>query len=156
MPSAIGFEDTDSGRNLGFKALTAQEAAALRAVEPALSPWWVIGVQCGVGLLVSSVVALIFGRAAGWSTAYGVVAVIVPAALFARGIMGRFASLNATTAVTGFFVWEAVNLVVTVVLVALAPRLVVDLNWLALLGGIFVALKMYGLALLKRPRPKKN
>lgn len=156
MPSAIGFEDTDGDNDLDFKPLTAQEAAALRAADPALSPWWVIGLQCVAGLLVSGLVAGIFGKSAGWSAAYGAVAVIVPAALFARGIMGRFASLNAASATYGFFMWEAVKLVVSVVLVAMAPRLVVNLNWLALLAGLFVTLKMYWLALLKRPRPKKN
>ena len=70
--------------------------------------------------------------------------------------MGRFASLNAASATYGFFMWEAVKLVVSVVLVAMAPRLVVNLNWLALLAGLFVTLKMYWLALLKRPKPKKN
>jgi len=156
MPSAIGFEDTDGDNDLDFKPLTAQEAAALRAADPALSPWWVIGLQCVAGLLVSGLVAWVFGKSAGWSAAYGAVAVIVPAALFARGIMGRFASLNAASATYGFFMWEAVKLVVGVVLVAMAPRLVVNLNWLALFAGLFVTLKMYWLALLKRPKPKKN
>ena len=156
MPSAIGFEDTDGDNDLDFKPLTAQEADALRAADPALSPWWVIGLQCVAGVLVSGLAVAAFGRAAGWSAAYGAVAVIVPAALFARGIMGRFASLNAAAATYGFFLWEAVKLVVSVVLVAMAPRLVLDLNWLALLAGLFVTLKMYWLALLRRPRPKKN
>lgn len=156
MPSAIGFEDTDGDDDLDFKPLTAQEANALRAAEPALSPWWVIGLQCVAGVLISGLAAAAFGSAAGWSAAYGAVAVIVPAALFARGIMGRFASLNAAAATYGFFMWEAVKLVVSVVLVAVSPRLVVDLNWLAMFAGLFVTLKMYWLALLKRPKPKKN
>ncbi len=154
MPSAAGFEDTDSDNGLNFKPLTAQEAANLRAADPALSPWWVVGLQCVAGLLVSGLLALVYGKAAGWSAAYGAVAVVVPAALFARGIMGRFASLHVAAATFGFFLWEAVKLVVSVVLVALAPRLVVDLNWLALLAGLFVTLKMYWLALLKRPKSK--
>ena len=65
MPSAIGFEDTDGDNDLDFKPLTAQEAAALRAADPALSPWWVIGLQCVAGLLVSGLVAWIFGKSAG-------------------------------------------------------------------------------------------
>jgi ATP synthase protein I len=40
-------------------------------------------------------------------------------------------------------------------MVVLAPHLVAELNWLALMVGLFVTLKMYWLALLKRPKPKQ-
>jgi ATP synthase protein I len=69
--------------------------------------------------------------------------------------MSQFSSLNAATASFGFFVWEAVKLAVSVAMIVLASRLVADLNWLALLAGLFVTLKMYWLALLKRPKPEQ-
>ena len=89
-----------------------------------------------------------------WSVAYGALAVILPAALFARGVMSRFSSLNAVTASFGFFIWEAVKMAVSVGMIALAPHLVVDLSWLALMAGLFVTLKMYWVALLRRPSAK--
>ncbi len=78
----------------------------------------------------------------------------IPAALFARGLRGRFSSLNAGTAVFGFLLWEMVKLVVTVVMLIAAPRLVAGLEWPALLAGLVVALKMYWVASVFSPRKK--
>jgi ATP synthase protein I len=149
--------DTDGLEEQNFKRLTRQEAQALRAADPALSPWWVVGLQCVAGLAVSLVAWGVSGRASvAWSAAYGALAVIVPAALFARGLMSQFSSLNAATASFGFFIWEAVKMAVSVAMIVAAPRLIANLSWLALLAGLFVTLKMYWLALLKRPRPRQN
>lgn len=147
--------DADELEDQDFKPLTSQEAQALRKREPALSPWWVVGLQCLAGFVVALVAWGVSGKAAAWSAAYGALAVAIPAALFARGLMSQFSSLNAATASFGFFVWEAVKLAVSVAMIVLASRLVADLNWLALLAGLFVTLKMYWLALLKRPKPEQ-
>jgi len=147
--------DADELEDQDFKPLTSQEAQALREREPALSPWWVVGLQCLAGLAVALVAWGLSGKAAAWSAAYGALAVIIPAALFARGLMSQFSSLNAATASFGFFVWEAVKLAVSVAMIVLASRLVADLSWPALLAGLFVTLKMYWLALLKRPKPEQ-
>lgn len=139
-----------------FKSLTKQEAQALRLRDPAVSPWWIVGLQCVAGLVVALVAWGVSGKASvGLSAAYGALAVIIPAALFARGLMSRFSSINAGTASFGFFLWEAVKLVVALAMLALAPKLIADLSWLAMLAGLFVTLKMYWLALLKRPKPKQ-
>jgi len=148
--------DADEPENENFKRLTAQEAQELRQRDPALSPWWVVGLQCVAGLAVALVAWGVSGKASvGWSAGYGALAVIIPAALFARGLMSQFSSLNAATASFGFFVWEAVKLAVSIAMIAMAPRLVVNLSWLALLVGLLVTLKMYWFALLKRPKPKQ-
>jgi ATP synthase protein I len=148
--------DADEADEQDCKPLTAQEAQALRLRDPAVSPWWIVGLQCVAGLVVALVAWGISGKAStGWSAAYGALAVIIPAALFARGLMSRFSSINAATASFGFFVWEAVKLAVGVAMVAMAPKLIADLSWLALLAGLFVTLKMYWLALLKRPKPEQ-
>jgi ATP synthase protein I len=108
------------------------------------------------GLAVALIAWGLSGKASvGWSAGYGALAVIIPAALFARGLMSQFSSLNAATASFGFFVWEAVKLAVSIAMIAIAPRLVADLSWLALLAGLLVTLKMYWFALLKRPKPKQ-
>ena len=151
----VGF-DEDEFEDQDFKRLTSQQAQALRESEPALSPWWVVGLQCVAGLVVALVVWGVSGKAAmAWSAAYGALAVIIPAALFARGLMSQFSSLNAATASFGFFVWEAVKMAVSVAMIVLAPRVIADLSWLAMMVGLFVTLKMYWFALLKRPKPKQ-
>ncbi len=151
----VGF-DEDEFEDQDFKRLTSQQAQALRESDPALSPWWVVGLQCVAGLVVALVVWGVSGKAAmAWSAAYGALAVIIPAALFARGLMSQFSSLNAATASFGFFVWEAVKMAVSVAMIVLAPRVIADLSWLAMMVGLFVTLKMYWFALLKRPKPKQ-
>jgi len=148
--------DTDEPEEQEFKRLTAEQAQALRESDPALSPWWVVGLQCLAGLAVALLAWGVSGSAAvGWSAAYGALAVIIPAALFARGLTSQFSSINAATAGFGFFVWEAIKLAMSVAMIAIAPKLIADLSWLALLAGLFVTLKMYWLALLKRPKPKQ-
>jgi ATP synthase protein I len=149
--------DADEPEERESKPLTAEEARALRESEPALSPWWVIGWQLVAGLLTALVAWGVSGQTvAAWSALYGAVAVIIPAALFARGLMSQFSSLNAATASFGFFVWEAVKLAVTVAMIAVAPRLIEDLSWLAMLAGLVVTLKVYWLALLVRPKRKTD
>ncbi|MBK9347617.1 MAG: ATP synthase subunit I [Burkholderiales bacterium] len=155
MALATGF-GTDEDEELEVKRLTPQEAQALRESDPALSPWWVVGLQCVAGVALVLVAWGVSGKASViWSVAYGALAVIVPAALFARGLMSQFSSLNAATATFGFFLWEAVKMAVSVAMVGIAPRLIPDLSWLALLVGLFVTLKMYWLALLMRPKSKR-
>lgn len=139
-----------------FKPLTAEQARQLREKSPSVSPWRVVAGQAVVGLVVALAAWGLTGRqSVGWSAGYGALAVIIPAALFVRGLMSRFSSIDAATASFGFFVWEAVKLAVGVAMVAIAPKLIADLSWLALLAGLFVTLKMYWLALLKRPKPKQ-
>ena len=134
--------------------LTAAQAEMLRQQDPALSPWAVVGLQCLAGAVVALLAWVLVGEVAARSAAYGAIAVIIPAALFARGIMSKFSSLNAATSTFGFFLWEAVKLGSSLMLITLAPRFIEDLSWLAMLAGLFVTLKMYWLALLLRPRSK--
>lgn len=146
----------DEVEDLDFKPLNAQQARELRLRGPAVSPWWILAGQCVAGLVVSLVAWAVSGQlSVALSAAYGALSVIVPAALFARGVMSQFSSLNAATASFGFFLWEAVKLAVSVAMIAAAPSLIADLSWLALLAGLFVTLKMYWLALLKRPKPQQ-
>ncbi len=155
MALSNGF-DSDDAEPEDFKRLTAQQAQALRESDPALSPWWVVGLQCLAGFATALVAWGVSGDAAvALSAAYGALAVIIPAALFARGLMSRFSSLHAATATFGFFLWEAVKLAVSIAMLAAAPRLIENLSWLAMLVGLVVTLKMYWLALLKRPKPKQ-
>ena len=74
-----------------FKPLTADEARWLREENPPVSVWWVVAGQAAVGLVVALGAWAVTGRQnVGWSAGYGAVAVVIPAAIFARGLTGRF------------------------------------------------------------------
>ncbi|MCF8208038.1 MAG: ATP synthase subunit I [Rhodoferax sp.] len=148
--------DADDFDAAAFKRLTRQEAQALRALQPPVSPWRVIRLQVVVGLLVT-LLAWVFTRnaAVAWSTAYGALAVVLPACLFARGLMSQFSSINAMTAGFGFFVWEAAKIAVSVAMLFAAPRVVDALDWLAMLLGLVLTMKVYWVALLMRPKLKQ-
>jgi ATP synthase protein I len=135
-----------------FKTLTADEARRLREQNPPVSPWWVVAGQAVVGLLVALAAWGITGKQnVGWSAGYGALAVVIPAAIFARGLTGRFASLNAGTAAVGFMLWEMVKIATSIAMMMAAPRLVADLSWPALLVGLVLTMKVYWLALAYSP-----
>jgi len=131
-----------------FQPLTAEQVRELRVRQPLLSVWRVVAAQALMGLLLALLVWLVTGRlAAVYSAVYGALAVIVPAALFARGLTSRVASMNAGSAVFGFFLWEMVKIGLTVAMLIAAPRLVNELSWPAMLVGLVVTMKVYWLAL---------
>ncbi len=155
MPTIAPLNDYDAEENeaLTFKRLTKQEAQALRALQPPISPWRVIRLQVAVGAVLVLLAWILTQRSAPvWSAAYGVLAVVLPAMLFARGLMSQFSSINAMTAGFGFFVWEAVKIFVSVAMLFAAPRLVVELDWLVMLVSLVITVKVYWVALLMRPK----
>ena len=140
-----------------FKPLTAQEAEQWRSRNPPLSVWKVVAGQALVGVLVALIAWALTGKASvGWSAAYGALAVVVPAGLFARGVLRHKASSNPRAAMLGFFGWEIAKIVLTVALLAAAPRLVPGLSWIALLVGMVVTMKTYWVALMVRPGVRKT
>ena len=145
--------DAEENEASTFKRLTRQEAQALRELQPPISPWRVIRLQAAVGLAVTLLAwAFTMKSSVAWSVAYGALAVVIPAMLFARGLMSQFSSINAMTAGFGFFVWEAVKIGVSVAMLFAAPKLIAELNWLAMLIGLVVTIKVYWVALLMRPK----
>lgn len=141
------------------RPLNAEEARRVREQNPPVSPWWVVAGQAVVGAVAALVAWAVTGRQnVGWSVAYGALAVVIPAAVFARGLTGRFSSLHAGTAAVGFLVWEMVKIALTLALLALAPRMVAALSWPALLVGLVLAMKVYwvALAFVPRARAKSN
>src|SRR6478672_8848782 len=126
------------------KPLTAEEARRLRESNPPVSPWWVVAGQALVGLVAAGVAWGVTGRQnVGWSAGYGALAVVIPAAIFARGLTSRFSSANAATAAAGFMVWEMVKVASTIALIGAGPKLVRDLSWPAMLVGLVLAMKVY-------------
>lgn len=136
-----------------FRPLSAAEARKLREENPPVSPWWVVAGQVVVGAVVALAAWALTGKQnVGWSAGYGALAVVIPAAIFARGLTGQFASLNAGTAAVGFMLWEMVKIALTVAMLVAAPRLVPELSWPALLVGLVLTMKVYWLALAYAPR----
>jgi len=133
-----------------FVPLTAEQAKAVRQSNPSTSPWWVVAAQMVLGGLAVTVAWALFGDRVALSTAWGVMAVVIPAALFARGVTSKFAAANPGAAVMSFFLWELVKILVTVGLLFAAHRWMRDLNWLAMLVGLIVTMKVYWLALAFR------
>jgi ATP synthase protein I len=135
--------------------LSAEQVLRVREQNPPLSPWRVVAGQAGVGLVAALLAWVFTGKQnVGWSVGYGALAVLLPAAVFARGLTGRFSSLNAGTAAAGFLVWEMVKVALTLAMLLVAPRLVAGLSWPALLVGLVLAMKVYWVALAFAPRPK--
>lgn len=127
----------------------------MRSRLPSLSPWGVIVGQCLVGVAVVLLTWLVSGDGVrAWSVAYGALVVVLPAAVFARGLKSQFSSLNVITAGFGFFLWEIVKISLSVGMLFAAPGLVDEIDWLFLLLGLFVTMKVYWLALVIRPKQK--
>ena len=140
--------DQEDAREEGFEPLSAEQVAQLRKRLPLLSVWRVVGAQMLVGLLTAALAAWVSGREAiAYSVVYGAFAVVLPAALFARGLTSRVSSVNAGAAVFGFFLWEMVKIGLTLAMLIAAPRWVKDLSWPAMLVGLVVTMKVYWVAL---------
>jgi len=156
MPPAFDREEEEQEeRDRNFKPLSALEAQQLRERSPQVSPWRVIAGQVIAGILVALAAWGLTGRQnLGWSAGYGALSVVIPAAVFARGLTGRLASLNPSTAVLAFFMWEMVKMALTVAMLFAAPRLIKDLSWPAMLVGLVVAMQAYWAAVVFAPRRK--
>ena len=142
-------EDQDSD----FKPLTADEARQWREMNPEVSVWRVIAAQALMGVLAALAAWALTGRqSAAWSAGYGALAVVIPAALFARGVMRQKNVSNPGVAMLGFFGWELVKIVLTVAMLVAAPRLIGGLSWLALIAGLILAMKTYWIALVVQSR----
>ena len=140
-----------------FKPWTAEQARDLARRQPSLSPWRVVALQAVVGLLVALLAWAVTGRTVvGWSAGYGALAVVLPAALFARGLMRRVPlvdpKVRAMSAAFGFLVWEMIKIALTVAMLVAAPRLVAGLSWPAMLVGLVLSIKVYWVALFLHPK----
>ena len=134
--------------------LTAEQVALWRLKNPVLSVWRVVMGQVAVGVVLAALVGGWSGQISlAVSVLYGSAAVFIPAALFARGLTSRLTTVSPLTAAAGLLVWEGVKVALTVLAMLLAPKVVEDLSWPALLTGLVVTMKVYWLALAWRPTP---
>lgn len=144
-----------------FEPLSFEQAQlviqGLRKSASLLSPWRLIRWQLLVGAVATVFAYIGFdGVQAALSVAYGALAVILPASVFAWGLKRSEGAKSPLLASLGFFVWEAVKVVLTVALLFAAPVLIVNLNWLALLAGFVVTMKVYWIAVWLYPIRKNS
>lgn len=141
----------DEAASESFKRLTREEAAALRAKEPPVSPWRVVAAQVAIGVVAALAGGLLTGRnEVAWSLLYGAAVVVVPGALMARGMTSRLSSVAPGASAVSFMLWEFVKIGVSVGMLVIANRIVQPLSWPALLVGLVVCIKVYWVALLWR------
>lgn len=151
------WEDTKPGDEDGeaaFKVLSREEAQALKAANPPLSPWRIVAWQALAGVVSVALWGFVTrqgGQAA--SALWGAVATVVPSALMAWG-MTRRPALNAGTAVLSLMVWELIKISLTLAILVAVVWRVEYLSWPALLVTMVVCLKANWLALLRWGRIK--
>ena len=142
-------QDVQAHQEVESPPWTAEQAQRWRQSHPTFSVWRVLMAQVLVAVFFATAVALWFEGGSLWlSWMYGAMTVVVPAALFARGLTSRTASVNAMTAALGLMVWQGVKWMMAVMFLVLAPRIVPELSWPAMLAGLVVTMKVYWLALI--------
>lgn len=145
-------DDQDTWGRAPAAMLAPEQAEALRSRSRALSPWTVVMVQAGAGLLVAMLVGLFVGtRSAVMSALYGALTVVLPSALLARGIT-RARNVEARAAALNFMLWELLKMGVGVAMLAAAAWVVPGVRWPVLLVAMLVCMKMNWLALLWQGR----
>jgi ATP synthase protein I len=113
----------------------------------------VVGAQAALGGVVALLAVLITGKQElAWSVLYGAAAVVVPAALMARGMTSRLSSVSPGASAVSFMLWQFVKIAVAVAMLVLAPTILQPLSWPALLVGMVLCMKVYWLALSWRGR----
>ncbi len=128
---------------------TKEQVLEFRQAQPTVSVWWVIGAQVLVGLVLMFVAWLLGVKLAKMvSLGYGSLCVVLPSALFARGITSRWSGLGPGAAVTGFFLWEFVKIAMTMVMLLISQSVVDDLSWPMMILGLIITMKVYWLSFL--------
>jgi ATP synthase protein I len=146
-------DEGDEAKSAPVKALTREEAQALRERQPSVSPWRVVMVQAAVGVMVAMFAWFITGElTVGVSALYGAAVAVVPGALMARGMTSRLSSVSPGSSAVSFMLWEVLKIAASVLMLGLAPGLVQGLSWPALLAALVLCIKVYWLALMWRGR----
>ncbi len=154
-------EWNDGGEVEDFKPLTREEVRRWRERQPPESVWRVVGWQIVLALAVTMLAWGVTRRAApAWSALYGGLCIALPSAVMAYGltssalarIMASMFPGVAKVSLAGVLFWEGIKVLLVLAMLWLAPRLVPELNWLALVGGLVVVLKAYWLEFWMRSR----
>lgn len=108
----------------------------------------IVSLQFLATVVVGAIAALLGGRSAMFSAVLGGLCCVVPNGIMAVRLFAASASGTATPAT--FFIWEFVKIALTLALLGATAWLYRDLNWLALVAGIIVALKSYIILLFRQ------
>ncbi|MDT9000059.1 ATP synthase subunit I [Paucibacter sp. APW11] len=147
--SAVGEDDFKD-----FTPLSREQAEALRARQPAISPWRVVVAQALAGVAMVALWGLLaLGSGKWWSALCGAAAVVFPNALMAWGTTRRPAT-DAGAALMSVMFWELIKIVLVSASLLVVIKWVPDLSWPALLTTMIVCLKVNWLVLLRRGRFK--
>ena len=101
----------------------------------------IVSLQLIATVVVGALAALLGGWSAMISAVLGGLCCVVPNGIMAVRLFAASASGTASPAT--FFIWEFVKIALTLALLGATAWLYRDLNWLALVAGIIVALKSY-------------
>lgn len=162
-PANTWIEDpvgADEAAEENFKPLTREEAQQWRSTQPTMSVRLVLVWQVVLALATTALAALLTGD---WvvvqSVLYGAAAVVLPSALMAWGVSSSAAAQKvsgvAQAALLNFFVWEGIKLVLILALLGLAPVVLDAVNWLALVAGLVVVIKVVGLVFFVQSRRRR-
>jgi ATP synthase protein I len=133
-------------------AWSKEKAEAWRESQKTVSPWRLVIIQIAVVSVMTILVAVVLQNTSlAMSVAYGGLCVVVPSAMFMHGVRVRQTE-NIQKRMLRFVVWELAKIVLTVVMLYSAPRVISELNWLALLAGFVVTIKLYWVTFLKFPK----
>jgi ATP synthase protein I len=144
-----GWQDT-AGDEDATIPLTAQQAREWRLRHPQLAVSRVLLMQLATGVIVMVLAWVWSGRPqVAWSAGYGALVVVLPGALAAKG-MARWAvpGFSPGAALTGILLWEAVKVSLAVGMLTIAPKILGEPNWPALLIGLVLTFKVYWIGLL--------
>jgi len=72
---------------------------------------------------------------------------VIPAMVFVRALSRQMRVAQPKVALVGLFTWELVKIILTVALLMVAPKVITDLSWLALVASFVVTIKVYWLAM---------
>lgn len=129
----------------------------LRKSASLLSPGRLILLQLLVGVFATVFAYLsFFDGLVAMSVAYGAMAVVLPASVFAWGLRRSDGAKSPWLASASFFIWEVVKVGLTVVIMFAAPALMPNVNWLALVAGFVVTMKVYWVAIWLYPVRKNS
>ena len=136
-----------------FRRWSLAEVMELRKTQPTISPWRVVLWMLIATAVIGAIGMIASGASSALSAAYGSLAVALPAAVLARGMTSQLSRMNATAGVLAFMLWEMVKIGLSVGMLILAPSLIADLSWPALLVGLILTMKVYFVAAIIKPKP---
>ncbi len=145
--------DEEVNKEPAFRSWSHEDAAQLRKNQPAISPWRVVRWMLMAAVVIGLIALIMFDVPTALSAAYGSLAVALPAAVLARGMTSPLSRMSAVAGAMAFMLWEMVKIGLSIGMLMLAPSLIVNLSWPALLVGLILTMKVYFVAAIVKPKP---